>query len=474
MKKIGPSLFLLGFIFLVLGVGVKFYFERDFYKDYIERQQDIIKQDILTKWRNLIASKLDNGEFKNVYTLNWKRDGSSLNEKFFPQEEVDQKLWRAYRKAEFRGKKYYLNDALERYNSWDRVLAIKTLLKTSNQKFEKKDLSKYELTLIDKEAKKAYEEIYKVFERNYDLKIDSNYRYADVFIKKEEDGSIRGSVPWFDELKTLFEREFQPSIKSEIKLNSYNILKIDVLKIYKDPKLNPRIQIIVIATSFLMMLFGSIFSFLDSRNSRKEVLKKITFLNQVVHEIKTPLTGLKLDGQLLMKYGNDESVLKRLNQNIDRINKLFDDIVLINSKDSKVLKSEVLLEEIINQLDFPKLKIINNCEEKVSVDPLRLKIVLSNLIQNAFKYAQNCELNIYKKNNQLFLEVIDDGPGILSSESSKIFEEFYRSKKGKEKSPDGIGLGLSICKKLCAQMDGKIILVNPGKGGAHFQVVVNV
>ncbi len=174
MKKIGPSLFLLGFIFLVLGVGVKFYFERDFYKDYIERQQDIIKQDILTKWRNLIASKLDNGEFKNVYTLNWKRDGSSLNEKFFPQEEVDQKLWRAYRKAEFRGKKYYLNDALERYNSWDRVLAIKTLLKTSNQKFEKKDLSKYELTLIDKEAKKAYEEIYKVFERNYDLKIDSN------------------------------------------------------------------------------------------------------------------------------------------------------------------------------------------------------------------------------------------------------------------------------------------------------------
>ena len=105
----------------------------------------------------------------------------------------------------------------------------------------------------------------------------------------------------------------------------------------------------------------------------------------------------------------------------------------------------------------------------LDLDQTKITIAIRNIIQNALKYGisdKGLLISLSVKNNYLCVSICDFGPGIGSADVEKIFTPFFRSKKTKHFS--GVGLGLSIAKKIMESHKGNITFNNNVEGGAEF------
>ena len=102
-----------------------------------------------------------------------------------------------------------------------------------------------------------------------------------------------------------------------------------------------------------------------------------------------------------------------------------------------------------------------------------LNILLNNIISNAIKYSyekDSITIKVYKKSSCLNIEVIDHGIGISKGEINKIFEEFYRTRRGREVEKDGTGLGLSIVNNIVNVLGGTIKIHSRINKGSSFHI----
>jgi signal transduction histidine kinase len=109
----------------------------------------------------------------------------------------------------------------------------------------------------------------------------------------------------------------------------------------------------------------------------------------------------------------------------------------------------------------------------VDIDAEKLRTVLRNLLENAFKYSlpdsRPVELSTSENGDNIAVRVSDDGPGIPQSDLESIFEPFFRVDRSRSKSTGGYGLGLSICKRIMEAHGGTITVVrNAGRGTTFF------
>jgi two-component system sensor histidine kinase KdpD len=107
----------------------------------------------------------------------------------------------------------------------------------------------------------------------------------------------------------------------------------------------------------------------------------------------------------------------------------------------------------------------------VLVDPVRLDQVLTNLVDNACRYAGDKPVTLAGRalDGQVELRVIDHGPGIPAAERDRIFDQFYRLRRN-GRGPDGTGMGLAICRGILAALGGHIRVETTPGGGATFVV----
>ncbi|HEX6305307.1 MAG TPA: ATP-binding protein, partial [Anaerolineales bacterium] len=104
-----------------------------------------------------------------------------------------------------------------------------------------------------------------------------------------------------------------------------------------------------------------------------------------------------------------------------------------------------------------------------SADPKRIEAVLRNLIENAAKYAGESSPILVSANhngNNLIVRVEDEGPGVPSDESERIFESFYRVENGLNRSAPGAGIGLAICQGFVRAHGGEIWLEPRAQGAS--------
>ena len=102
-----------------------------------------------------------------------------------------------------------------------------------------------------------------------------------------------------------------------------------------------------------------------------------------------------------------------------------------------------------------------------------LKLLLSNLLENANKYSPKgrpIELHLSQKERQIFLQVIDEGSGIADEEKSAVFEKFYRIGNEQTRKTQGTGLGLYICQKIVKDHGGNILIKDNQPSGSKFIV----
>ncbi len=214
------------------------------------------------------------------------------------------------------------------------------------------------------------------------------------------------------------------------------------------------------------------------------------FVANVSHELKTPLSSIKLLSEGLL-HQNETDVkiyrefLKDIDSEIDRLNKIIEDLLSHVDLDKEKLKLNLkltyinfLVEKIIGSLkplaNKKNINITFIADEKIQikVDADKIRQAVINIIHNAIKYTPqngNVEIKLYKEKKDVVIQVKDNGYGIPESSINHIFERFYRVDKARSRNTGGTGLGLSIAKQIVLLHQGSIEVESKiGKGTTFY------
>jgi signal transduction histidine kinase len=228
---------------------------------------------------------------------------------------------------------------------------------------------------------------------------------------------------------------------------------------------------------------------------RKQLDKaKSEFLSITSHELRTPITPLKAQLQMLQQeyFGKltekQKESLDVVLRNADRLNKIIEDFLEISRIEAARLKfsfrrtdiQETLLEIARFMEGFAKEKniilvVTSNELPCIEVDPDRISQVLRNLIHNAIKFSpigSRIEINTELKRDHIRFSVKDQGVGLKPDDQIRVFEPFYQVEGTLSRKYGGTGLGLTICRGIIEAQKGKIwVESNPGFGSTFYFTV---
>jgi signal transduction histidine kinase len=478
--RLALALTLIGLLILIGQAFERSSRERRFFEMSLLQQRESIGKGLVAKWDEALLAAARAGRLRKTYVLSWDRSATALLTPFFPREPARLK-WENYRSAlnenDLEKQKNFLRMALGKEGSWDRVLAIQEWVVRHGALPDDLRLSDYERTILDPEAKEAFSRIFQLFESGRDFTMaQREVEWDGVFFSVTSAGRIEAFVPSVAEIRETILPEFlKANSISAAKLGAHPWdIRFDVIQEFEAT--SSWLANFISAFALVAISLGVGAYWLSLREQREALLKRVTFLNQVVHELKTPLAGLKLHVQLMKRLGPTPATLEAIDQSVGRVDRLFDDIVLINRPTQKAVL-DPLSPEWLNAWaaawteEFPgKIEIQGMFQQEILAEKKRFAILFRNLIGNAIKYGERARVTISESRAHTEVTIEDDGPGISLLESRKIFEEFYRSEEAKRSSADGLGLGLSLVKKLSEELGANVTLANPGFPKARFVI----
>ncbi|MFN3966501.1 MAG: ATP-binding protein [Endomicrobiia bacterium] len=228
-------------------------------------------------------------------------------------------------------------------------------------------------------------------------------------------------------------------------------------------------------------------------NNMASALKELEQIRQdlismIVHDMKSPLSGIIGSIDYLITSGKDVSsqkeILSIMKNSADNLYSLIQNLLDVSKmEDGKLLlkKEEVEISEFIENLSrqFTLACQIENKTfkknivdvSKISIDKDLISRVLNNLLYNSLQhttYGGNIWLNISKRDNYVQFEVGDDGAGIPEEYKTKIFEKFVQVERKRAHLRTGTGLGLTFCKMAVELHGGKIWVESEEKVGSKF------
>lgn len=208
---------------------------------------------------------------------------------------------------------------------------------------------------------------------------------------------------------------------------------------------------------------------------QKQISERTQMLAGVSHDLRTPLTRMKL--QLAMLPDNPDN--KEFIEDIGEMEKMLDGYLAFVSgeggeKNTFVDMNELILS-IINKFRNTKAMIRYSTNDQVSAIQGReqaLKRAITNIISNAFTYGKNIAVGLESNNSKLQITVDDDGPGIPADKREEVFKAFYRLEESRNKETGGVGLGLSIARDIITSHGGKIELTDSELGGLRVLISI--
>ena len=199
-------------------------------------------------------------------------------------------------------------------------------------------------------------------------------------------------------------------------------------------------------------------------NQRSEMLSGIS------HDLRTPLTRLKL--QLAMLKQKDLS--EKMSRDIDEMEKMLNDYLQFAKtqvqESTNVINLKILFNEIKNNLNNNNLTISNLENIDLKGRPSALKRAFGNIIQNGLTYGGKVNVNIQKSANRAIIVFEDDGPGIPEDQYKNVFKPFFRLDKSRSLNQSGVGLGLAIVEDSINSHGGSITLGKSKYGGLLFKI----
>ena len=199
-------------------------------------------------------------------------------------------------------------------------------------------------------------------------------------------------------------------------------------------------------------------------NQRSEMLSGIS------HDLRTPLTRMKLQ----IAFIKDKELSDKLAEDINEMEKMLNEYLQF-AKSSFQEKDEMFnLTELINEIikKYDNENISTNLIDRIYFNGRKnlIKRCINNLIDNATKYGKKVKIELNKNNNNIFIKIDDDGPGIPEKEYENVFKPFYKINKGRADSKSSVGLGLSIASDIIRSHGGNINLEKSKMNGLGVKI----
>jgi signal transduction histidine kinase len=221
------------------------------------------------------------------------------------------------------------------------------------------------------------------------------------------------------------------------------------------------------------------------------------FVSAVSHELKTPLTSIRMYGELLRAgwvaeekkttyyaYIHDESErLSRLIDNVLQLARLTRNDLRLDLRPVRVAELlETIRPKVASSVERSGFRLNVSCVGEtatavVDVDPDAVSQILINLVDNAVKFSASAEQKVVDVDcrlgprDRLLLSVRDYGPGVPKNQMCKIFRLFYRVDSGLTRETLGTGIGLALVRQLAEAMGGAVDVANR-EPGAEFTVAL--
>ena len=310
-----------------------------------------------------------------------------------------------------------------------------------------------------------------------DLQSDLGFEYKIEFPEKNNSKSTGRSLVFTSLLTPWF-----PDQELEIKLTNEYLIKELVTR---------RTWIYGFASVLLLvaMCLGVVLILRDIGRERNLARLRADFISNVTHELKTPLTSIRMYAEsLIMERVRSDSEQKEYLSVVvtetDRLKRMINNILefskmekgkseyrFVSSNLASILNASI--QEMNYWFEKEKFEVVTDLDEKINaeVDPEKMKQAISNLLSNAVKYSADIKkisVRLYKKQNHICIEVEDQGIGIAEDKLSKIFEEFYRIEQ--KEGISGTGLGLTVAREIIEGHNGTISVTSEIRKGSRFTI----
>jgi signal transduction histidine kinase len=208
---------------------------------------------------------------------------------------------------------------------------------------------------------------------------------------------------------------------------------------------------------------------------------KDRFLSMASHELRTPITSIRGQAQIILRrlsrqaelpegLASIQTALQKIDEQTHRLSSLVDDLTDLSSIRAGKLELRLgdcnlvdICQHVVGdqrlisgraiELEFPAEAVM------LRADCNRLSQVILNLVSNAIKYSPEdrpVEVGISSHDDVAVVRICDAGPGIPKDQQDRIFEMFYRDPRAEESSQNGLGIGLAICKDIVERHGGRI------------------
>ena len=248
----------------------------------------------------------------------------------------------------------------------------------------------------------------------------------------------------------------------------------------------------LIGCIMFLLLGGGLVSIYRLTQSQLDLAqKRQDFISAVSHELKTPLTTIKMRAEILQSSYTKMDDAKRMRSfdqiasESDRLTRLIPNVLDLSKLDGnrwvaniKKDRPKAVLDDVVTMytknIEDHGFSLTVSCDS--NIDKVQLMMdrdavmqILTNLVDNSFKFSRNADykmiiIELKTEGDHVYLAVRDYGPGIPASEMKKVFQEFYRVENEMTRTTKGTGIGLSMVKKLCALSNMRIEIENANPG----------
>ena len=209
-------------------------------------------------------------------------------------------------------------------------------------------------------------------------------------------------------------------------------------------------------------------AFNQMRTRIKRFLKQRTdMLAGVSHDLRTPLTRMKLQLSLM----KDDDAKKELEHDINEMTAMLNSYVnFVRGEASETIENiniNYLIKNICNSSISQKHIITDNYSKKIETSgrPLQIKRAIQNIIDNAKRYASKIHVDVNSNDEECFISISDDGPGIPEKNYEDVFKPFFTLDSSRNKLKGESGLGMTIARDIIRSHGGEIKLSKSIMGG---------
>tara|TARA_B100000609_G_scaffold34599_1_gene25472 strand:- start:321 stop:935 length:615 start_codon:yes stop_codon:yes gene_type:complete len=194
----------------------------------------------------------------------------------------------------------------------------------------------------------------------------------------------------------------------------------------------------------------------------------------VSHDLRTPLTRIRLQLEMLSKNEKSDELLKDVDEMQYMLETYLDFSQTVSSEENSIVNINEMIEEITETSKEKNKSIIfkSSCENHINhkCKYIALKRCIINLVNNAKAYGDEIIISLSETNNEININIEDNGPGIKEKDYEKALKPFQRLDSSRNQNIAGSGLGLSISQDIIKTLNGNLSLSKSIIGGLKVEI----